>query len=53
MKDGYEYAAKLFYRCSPIPSLSLRSNLQYIRHPGGAEANDDAWVFGLKTDVVF
>lgn len=53
VKDGNEYVAELFYSWSPVASISLRPNLQYIRHPGGAEANHDAWVLGLKTNIAF
>lgn len=53
VKDGYEYVAEAFYSWSPIPSVALRPNVQYVRHPGGTSANRDAWVLGLKTSVAF
>jgi len=51
--DGYEVAAEVFYGWSPIPSLSIRPNLQFVKHPGGSARNDDAVVLGLKTLVAF
>jgi len=53
VNDGYEYVAELFYRWSPIPSLSIGPNLQFIKHPGGTSQNHDAVVLGVKTLVRF
>ncbi|WP_049622667.1 carbohydrate porin [Frateuria defendens] len=53
VKDGYEYVSELFYNWSPIPSINLRPNLQYILHPGGTSQNSNAFVLGLKTSVAF
>ena len=53
VKDGYEYVAELFYNWSPIKSINLRPNLQYIVHPGGTTQNSNALVLGLKTAIVF
>lgn len=53
VNDGYEYAAEVFYNWSPIPALSLRPNLQFIKHPGGSSQNSDAVVLGLKSVVAF
>lgn len=53
VKDGNEYVTELFYNWSPIASVSLRPNLQYIRHPGGTDANRDALILGLKTNIDF
>lgn len=53
VKNGYEYVSELFYNWSPIPSINLRPNLQYILHPGGTRQNSNAFVFGLKTSVAF
>jgi porin len=50
---GDEYVGELFYDWRPLRSVHLRPNLQYIRHPGGSAANDDALVLGLKTSVAF
>ena len=50
---GYEYAAEVFYSWSPLPSVSIRPNLQYVKHPGASTWNHDAVVLGLKTSVAF
>ena len=51
--DGYEYAAEVFYSWSPLPSVSIRPNLQFVKHPGASTRNADAVVFGLKSSVAF
>ncbi|HEY8682955.1 MAG TPA: carbohydrate porin [Rhodanobacter sp.] len=51
--DGNEYVGELFYSWSPIRSVFLRPNLQYILHPGGTSRNSDAFVLGLKTGFAF
>lgn len=53
VKDGNEYVAELFYGWSPLPSVTLRPNLQYVRHPGGSRAHDNALVLGLKSSIAF
>ncbi|WP_081916389.1 carbohydrate porin [Luteibacter sp. 9135] len=53
VNDGYEKVAEVFYSYSPIPSIALRPNLQYIKDPGGSKQNDDALVLGLKMSVAF
>ena len=52
-RRGDELVGELFYSWSARPWLSLRPNLQYIRHPGGDTGNSDAWVLGLKNNLVF
>ena len=51
--DGNEYVSELFYSWSPIPSIYLRPNLQYILHPGGTSENSNAFVLGLKMGFTF
>jgi len=51
--DGYEYVGELFYNWSPVASIDLRPNLQYIVHPGGTSENPNAFVLGLKTSISF
>jgi len=51
--DTYELAAEVFYDWSPIPSLSVRPNLQYVVNPGGVTQNRNAFVLGLKTSIAF
>ncbi|MBB3225993.1 porin [Luteibacter sp. Sphag1AF] len=53
VNDGYEYVAEVFYNWSPIASINLRPNLQYILHPGGTSQNSNAFVLGLKTSIAF
>jgi porin len=53
VNDGSEYVAELFYSWSPLPSVSIRPNLQYVMHPGGSSQNGNAVVLGLKTVVAF
>jgi porin len=50
--DGNEYVSEVFYSFSPVRSMQLRANLQYIHNPGGTDL-DDAFVAGLKTVVSF
>lgn len=51
--DGYEYVGEVHYTWSPIPSVYLRPNLQYVLNPGGTSQNHDAFVVGLKTGITF
>ena len=51
--SGSEYVTELFYSWSPIPSVFLRPNLQYILHPGGTSQNSNAFVAGLKMGFTF
>lgn len=51
--SGSEYVTELFYSWSPIPSIFLRPNLQYIIHPGGTSQNSNAFVAGLKMGFTF
>jgi porin len=51
--SGYEYVGELYYSWSPLPSVFLRPNLQYIRHPGGTNQNRDAFVLGFKSGLTF
>ena len=48
-----EYNAELNYGIHVARWLTLRPNLQYIRHPGGVSRVDDAWVGGLKVLASF
>lgn len=51
--SSYEYEGEMYYAWNPVPSVSLRPNLQYIRHPGGTSRNSDAFVIGLKSIIAF
>jgi porin len=35
------------------PWLDLRPNIQYVRHPGGIDANTDDVIAGLKLAINF
>jgi porin len=50
--DGNEYVGEVFYSFSPVRSMQLRANLQYIHNPGGTDLHD-AFVAGLKTVISF
>lgn len=53
VNDGYEVAAEVYYGWTPIKSITIRPNIQYIVHPGGTSQNDNALVVGLKTSIAF
>ena len=48
VNSGYEYVSEMFFSISPVRSVVLRPNVQYILHPGGATANSNAFALGLK-----
>ncbi|WDY56811.1 carbohydrate porin [Pseudomonas sp. PSKL.D1] len=48
-----EYNAELNYGVHVTNWLTVRPNLQYVRHPGGVSQVDDAWVGGLKIQASF
>jgi porin len=48
-----EYNAELYYGVHVANWLTVRPNLQYVRHPGGVDQVDDAWVAGLKVQLSF
>ncbi|MDF0731157.1 carbohydrate porin [Pseudomonas entomophila] len=48
-----EYSAELNYGIHLADWLTLRPNLQYIRHPGGVSRVDDALVGGVKIQSSF
>jgi len=48
-----EYNAELNYGVHLADWLTVRPNLQFVRHPGGVKAVDDAWVGGLKVQATF
>jgi porin len=51
--QGSEYPLETYYTFNATRWLSLRPNLQFIRHPGGTSANKNAVVVGLKTSAKF
>ncbi|NBB11098.1 carbohydrate porin [Pseudomonas sp. SLFW] len=48
-----EYNAELYYGVHVANWLTVRPNLQFIRHPGGVNQVDDALVAGLKIQSSF
>jgi len=48
-----EYNAELYYGVHVTNWLTVRPNLQYIRHPGGVSEVDNAVVAGLKIQAAF
>ncbi|HEX8542518.1 MAG TPA: carbohydrate porin [Pseudomonas sp.] len=48
-----EYNAELYYGVHLTNWLTVRPNLQFIRHPGGVDKVDDALVAGLKIQSSF
>lgn len=48
-----EYSAELYYGIHLADWLTVRPNLQYIRHPGGVSQVDGALVGGLKIQSSF
>jgi porin len=48
-----EYDAELYYGVHLANWLTVRPNLQYIRHPGGVDEVDNALVAGLKIQSKF
>ena len=48
-----EYSAELYYGIHLANWLTVRPNLQYIRHPGGVSRVDDALIGGVKIQSSF
>ncbi|MEX6664421.1 carbohydrate porin [Pseudomonas sp. W2-17] len=48
-----EYNAEIYYGVHVANWLTVRPNLQFIRHPGGVNQVDDALVAGLKIQSSF
>lgn len=48
-----EYSAELYYGVHLANWLTVRPNLQYIRHPGGVSQVDDALIGGIKIQSSF
>jgi porin len=48
-----EYSAELYYGVHVTNWLTVRPNLQYIRHPGGVDQVDDALIGGIKIQSSF
>lgn len=48
-----EYNAEVYYGVHVAPWLTIRPNLQYVRHPGGVTEVDGAFVAGIKVQTSF
>ncbi|WP_408733480.1 carbohydrate porin [Pseudomonas sp. LS1212] len=48
-----EYNAELYYGVHVTNWLTVRPNLQYVKHPGAVDEVDDAIVAGVKIQSVF
>ncbi len=48
-----EWVAEVYYNMHAAPWLDLRPNIQYVRHPGGIDANTDDVIAGLKLAINF
>jgi porin len=48
-----ESVAEIDYGAKITPWLTVRPNLQYVRHPGGTGDIPDALVVGMYTQVTF
>ncbi|MBD1550958.1 porin [Pseudomonas sp. C2L12B] len=48
-----EYDAEIYYGVHVTNWLTVRPNLQYIKHPGGVDEVDNALVAGLKLESKF
>ncbi len=51
--SDYELAVELTYQITVTPWLGLQPDVQWIRHPGGSGALDDALVVGLRSRITF
>ncbi|MOA12214.1 Porin B precursor [compost metagenome] len=48
-----EYNAEIYYGVHVADWLTVRPNVQYVRHPGGVNEVDDAVVIGFKIQSSF
>jgi len=51
--SGYEYVGEMYYSWSPVPSVFMRPNLQYIFHPEAPAKTRMRFVLGLKARSTF
>jgi porin len=52
-QPDHETVAELTYQIPLKPYLRVQPDLQYIRHPGGTTAYQNAWVLGIRATVDF
>ena len=51
--DENESALEFFYKWQATPFFVLKPDLQWLQHPGGRAAVDDAWVATLRVILIF
>lgn len=51
--QNQEYDAEVYYGIHATNWLTLRPNIQYIRHVGGYKHGENVWVGGLKLQAAF
>jgi porin len=51
--EGEEVAVEFFYKVQVTPWISVKPDLQYIRHPGGESGVDDALVATVRAVIDF
>jgi porin len=49
----YESILEAYYSASVTPWLNVSPNIQYIANPGGVSDVDDAWVLGVRIQMIF
>ncbi len=51
LEGGHETAVEVYYGRSISPRVTLKPNLQYIRHPSGLDEVDDAVIVTLRVEL--
>lgn len=51
--DDAEWGVELTYRKKITPWFALQPDIQYVVNPGTSPDVDNAWVFGLRSEIVF
>jgi len=49
----YESVLEAYYSASVTPWLNVSPNIQYVANPGGVSDVDDAWVLGVRVQMIF
>ncbi|MCB1128109.1 MAG: carbohydrate porin [Verrucomicrobiae bacterium] len=51
--SDYELVLELTYAAWITPWWYVQPDVQWVAHPGGSGANEDAWIIGLRTGLTF
>lgn len=51
--SDYELVLELTYTAWLTPWWTLQPDVQWVLHPGGSAAIEDAWIIGLRTGLTF